>query len=304
MKSKSVNKNILFVLVLAVLYVFEIKAQSNNLIFENDDIRIFESYISFNSAGNIFPTLYNEGLIYASNYNSNNYKLFYSNLKSESQKFKIGSKYNLGAVTIFNNEIYFTGITKKLSAFGTNNFTIYKGKIEKFKVKEIEQLPICSLDFSYTYPTISKDGSRMTVVTNERGYLHLLELKRNENNEWEKGEVVYISHPEFEIINPTYYNENTIYFASNLYDGKITRVAYDQNEKGEFLITEVEREQGSFNIYKIVKKNGIWGVPIKLAKFNSEFDDLGVVFINENSGYITSFRYSNADNIYYFELKN
>ena len=144
----------------------------------------------------------------------------------------------------------------------------------------------------------------MILVTNEKGRLHLLELKRNEKNEWEKGKVIYISHPEFEIINPTYYNENTIYFASNIYNGKITRVAYDKNENGELLVSEVEREQGSFNIYKIEKKNEIWGIPIKLELFNSDFDDLGVVFINESSGYLTSFRYSNTDNIYYFELKN
>ncbi|MEX1381994.1 hypothetical protein [Lutibacter sp.] len=304
MKNKRIKNSILFAIVVVVLNVFEIKAQFNNLIFENDDIRIHETYLTLNSTGNIFPTIYNKGLIYASNHNRNNYKLFYSNLKSESQKFKIGSKYNLGAVAIFNNEIYFTGVTKKLSTFGTNNFTIYKGKIRDFKVKEIVQLPICNLDFSYTYPTISKDGSKMTVVTNERGRLHLLELKRTKNNEWEKGDVVYISHPEFEIINPTYYNETTIYFASNIYDGKVTRVAYDTNENGEFLISEVEREQGSFNIYKIEKNNGIWGIPIKLDFFNSDFDELGVIFINGNSGYLTSFRYSNTDNIYYFELKN
>jgi len=296
--------NIRIVILLLCCFTLNLKAQEKILISENDGIRIYETYLTLNSTGNIFPTLYNEGLIYASNHNSNDYKLFYSNLKSEPQKVKIGSKYNLGAVAIFNNEIYFTGVTKKLSTFGTNNFTIYKGKIIDFKVKEIVQLPICSLDFSYTYPAISKDGTKMTVVTNEKGHLHLLELKRNENNEWEKGEVVYISHPEFEIINPIYYNENTIYFASNIFDGKITRVAYDKNENGEFLVSEVEREQGSFNIYKIERKNGAWRIPVKIDLFNSDFDDLGVVFINENSGYLTSFRYSNTDNIYYFELKN
>lgn len=284
-------------------FVLNLKAQEKLFISENDGLKLFETYISLNSTDNIFPTIYKEGLIYSSSHNSNNYKLYYSNLKSESQKFKIGSKYNIGAVTIFNNEIYFTGITKKLSSFGTNNYTIYKGKIEDFKVKEIEKLPICSLDFSYTYPTISKDGKKMLVVTNEKERLHILELKRTNNNEWEKGEVVNISHPEFEIINPTYYNENTIYFASNIYDGKITRVSYDTGEEGEIHITEVEREQGSFNIYKIERKGKSWGVPIKQDIFNSEFDDLGVIFINENSGYLTTYRYSDTDNIFYFELK-
>jgi hypothetical protein len=284
-------------------FVLNTKAQEKILIFEDENIRLFETHLSLNSSGNIFPTIYNNGLIYASNYNSNNYKLLYSDLKSESQKFKIGSNYTLGAVAIFNNEIYFTGVTKKLSTSGTNNFTIYKGIIEDFKVKKIEQLPICSLDYSYTYPTISKDGSKMLVVTNEKGRLHLLELTRNEVNNWEKGEVVNISHPEFEIINPTFYNDNTIYFASNVFDGKVTGVLYVTDEEGKAQVAEVKREQGSFNIYKIEKNNGIWGIPIKQAIFNSDFDDLGVTFIDEKSGYLNSFRYSNSDNIYYFELK-
>ncbi len=284
-------------------FVLNTKAQEKILIFEDENIRLFETHLSLNSSGNIFPTIYNNGLIYASNYNSNNYKLLYSDLKSESQKFKIGSNYTLGAVAIFNNEIYFTGVTKKLSTSGTHNFTIYKGIIEDFKVKKIEQLPICSLDYSYTYPTISKDGSKMLVVTNEKGRLHLLELTRNEVNNWEKGEVVNISHPEFEIINPTFYNDNTIYFASNVFDGKVTGVLYVTDEEGKAQVAEVKREQGSFNIYKIEKNNGIWGIPIKQAIFNSDFDDLGVTFIDEKSGYLNSFRYSNSDNIYYFELK-
>ena len=284
-------------------FVLNITAQEKILISENDSIRIFETYISLNSSGNIFPTIYNEGLIYASNYKSNNYKLLYSDLKSESQKFKIGPKYNLGAVAIFKNEIYFTGVTKKLSSFGTNNYTIYKGIIEDSKVKKIERLSICSLDFSYTYPTISKDGSKLLVVSNEKGRLHLLEFIRNEANQWEKGEVVYISHPEFEIINPTFYDENTIYFASNIYDGKITSVVYITDDEGKAKVSEVNREQGSFNIYKIEKINGIWRIPIKLDEFNSDFDDLGVIFIDKKSGYLNSFRYSDSDNIYYFELK-
>ena len=93
----------------------------------------------------------------------------------------------------------------------------------------------------------------MVVVSNEKGRLHLLEFKRDKNNEWIKGEVIFISQPEFEILNPTIYDENTIYFASNIYEGKVTGVAYDKDDKGEIKITQVYREQGDFNIYKMVK---------------------------------------------------
>ncbi len=283
--------------------IFKINAQEKILITENDKLSLYETYLSLNSEGNIFPTIFGEGLIYASNHKSSYYKLYYSDLKSKSTKFKIGSKYNLGAVAIFKNEIYFTGTSKKVDSIGNYNYTIYKGILNNFKVEDITPLPICRLDFSYTYPTISKDGNRMVVVSNEKRRLHLLEFKRNENNEWEKGEVIFISQPEFEILNPTIYNENTLYFVSNIYEGKITGASYITDEKGKVKITEIYREQGDFNIFKIVKKNGYWGLPEKMELFNSEFDELGVVFINENSGYLTTYRYSDSDNIYYFELK-
>ncbi len=303
MKNKKVKNSILFVLVILVLIFFEIKAQSNNLIFENNDLQLFETYLSLNSEGNIFPSFLNNGLLYTSNYKSKNYQLFYSDLKSEPIKFKIGSKYQLGAVPIFNNEIYFTGISKKLSSQGFNNFTIYKGVVEGLKVSKIKRLSICNPNFSYTYPTISKDGNKMVVVSNEKGSIHLLELKRNSNNQWEKGEVIFISQLDYEIINPLIFDENTIYFASNMTDGKITRVVYNTNEKGEPEVIDVEREKGDFNIFKTVKTGISWGLPQKVEMFNSEFDDLGVLFINDKSGYINTFRYSNNDNIYYFELK-
>jgi hypothetical protein len=284
-------------------FVFKIIAQEKILITENDEVSLFETYLSLNSEGNIFPAVYGEGLIYASNHKSSFYKLYFSDLKSKSTKFKIGSKYNLGAVATFENEIYFTGTSKNADSKGDYNFTIYKGILSDFKVKDVVQLQVCNLDFSFTYPTISKDGKTMVVVSNEKGRLHLLEFKRDKNNEWIKGEVIFISQPEFEILNPTIYDENTIYFASNIYEGKVTGVAYDKDDKGEIKITQVYREQGDFNIYKMVKNNNYWSLPVKVEFFNSEFDDLGVIFIDKKSGYLTSYRYSDSDNIYYFELK-
>jgi hypothetical protein len=284
-------------------FVFKIIAQEKILITENDEVSLFETYLSLNSEGNIFPAVYDDGLIYASNHKSSFYKLYFSDLKSKSTKFKIGSKYNLGAVATFENEIYFTGTSKNADSKGDYNFTIYKGILSDFKVKDVVQLQVCNLDFSFTYPTISKDGKTMVVVSNEKGRLHLLEFKRDKNNEWIKGEVIFISQPEFEILNPTIYDENTIYFASNIYEGKVTGVAYDKDDKGEIKITQVYREQGDFNIYKMVKNNNYWSLPVKVEFFNSEFDDLGVIFIDKKSGYLTSYRYSDSDNIYYFELK-
>lgn len=303
MKDRSVKKRTVVALIIVVLTFFEMKAQLNNLIFENDNLQLFETYLSLNSEDNIFPSFYKEGFIYASANKSNYYSLFYTDLKSDPIKFKIGAKYQLGAVAVFNNEIYFTGISKKASSQGMNNFTIYKGLVNDFKVSKIKQLSICNPNFSYTYPAISKDGTKMVVVSNERGSIHLLELNKNKNNQWEKGEVIFISQLDYEIINPIIFDENTIYFASNISEGKITAVSYETSKNGEIVISEVRREKGDFNIFKTVKVNGYWGLPVKMEPFNSEFDDLGVLFINEKSGYINTFRYSDNDNIYYFKLK-
>ena len=91
---------------ISFLVVFSLRAQDKVLISENNDLQLFETYLSLNSEGNIFPSFLNNGLLYTSNYKSKNYQLFYSDLKSEPIKFKIGSKYQLGAVPVFNNEIY------------------------------------------------------------------------------------------------------------------------------------------------------------------------------------------------------
>ena len=277
-------------------------AQENLLISETDSIKLFDTYLSINTTENMFPNFYEDGLIYSSNHKSTSYKLFYSNLHSKSTQIKLGSKFNLGAVAIFDQEIYFTGNSKFFSNEGFINMTIYKGVIKNSKVTKSRQLPFCDKDFEYSHPTISKEGDFMVIVTNEKGTYHLLELIRNENNEWERGETIFIAQPSFMLLNPTIFNKNTIYFSSNLFKGKISEVKKNY-EDGKLAYTEIFREKGVFNIYKTEKINGIWQLPKKAHEFNSEFDDLGVIFKTEKSGYLTTFRYNNTDNIYYFELK-
>jgi hypothetical protein len=208
----------------------------------------------------------------------------------------------LGAVAIFDQEIYFTGNSKFFSNEGFINLTIYKGVLKNMKVTKVRQLSFCDKDFEYSHPAISKDGEVMVIVTNEKGTYHLLELNRNENNEWERGETIFIAQPSFMLLNPTIFNKNTIYFASNFFKGKINEVKNNYAD-GKLAYTEIFREKGVFNIYKTEKVNGIWQLPKKAHEFNSEFDDLGVIFNTEKSGYLTTFRYNNTDNIYYFELK-
>ena len=143
----------------------------------------------------------------------------------------------------------------------------------------------------------------MVIITNEKGFYHLLELKRDSNNEWQRSEVIFITQTGFNIINPTIYDENTIYFSSNAHQGKVKSVEYAiENEKP--VISNVIYEEGVFNIYKTKRIDGKWTLPQKVTVFNSEFDELGVLFDSEKSGYLTSFRYNGNDNIYYFILSS
>ncbi|WP_456461410.1 DPP IV N-terminal domain-containing protein [Lutibacter sp.] len=285
------------------LFPFYSKAQERFLIEENDSIRLFETYLSKNSKANVFPYLYNKGLIYLSNNKTKYHHLYYSNLQSESKKIITGSKFRFGSVSIFNNEIYFTGISKKTDKRGYYNLTIYKGIFENFKISKVKKLPFCDNNFSYSDPFISSDGKQLVLISNERKLVHIIEFVRNKSNQWVKKSVVFISHPIFDIFNPTFFDKDTIYFSSNILDVKINKIDYITNDKGEVVVDKVYREEGDFNIYKIKRINGIWGIPKKANKFNSEFDELGVLFDSKKSGYLTSFRFNSTDNIYYFETK-
>lgn len=294
-------KFILAVFLLSLSFL-NVKGQENSLITETDSIKLFDTYLSLHSSENMFPNLYGKGLIYSSTHKTSSYNLFYTDLQSKPKKIKIGSKYYLGPVATFDQEIYYTGISKSTGKEGINNLTIYKGEFKNLKVSKSRELPICDKDFEYSHPSISKDGDTMIVVTNEKGSYHLLELIRNENNEWERGEIIFIAQPDTMLLNPIFYDENTIYFSSNFFKGKINEVKRNYKD-GKLIYTEIFREKGVFNIYRTVKRKGVWQLPVQVSELNSEFDDLGVIFDTKTSGFITSYRYSNTDNIYYFELK-
>lgn len=296
MKFKIIYK-LLFILFCNVLV-----AQQNQLIFETDSIAIYDTYLSLNSKENISPVPYKNGIIYTSMDTHGINKLYFSDLKSKIQKVKINSSDGLRLVAIYNDEIYFTRNGLKPEGQSVFDLSIFKGEIENFKVKKYNKLSICKPQFTYEYPTISKDGNQMVLVTNERGLFHLLELKRNDKNTWEKSDVIFISNANYSIINPTIYDENTIYFSSNITEAKVNSVEYAL-ENGSPIINNVYYDVGDFNIYKIVKTGVSWGLPQKVSVLNSEFDDLSVFFLTEKTGYLTTLRYDDTYNIYYFELK-
>ena len=291
--------------ILIIFLTFSIgnfNAQERFLIKETAHIKLFETYLSNTSDGNIFPVVYNNGLLFLSNHRSKDYQLYFSNLQSELIKIRTNSKFNVGSFAVDGNEIYFTGATKRVGFDGNINSAIYKGTIEDLKVSKIEKVSICETNYSYAHPSISKEGDQMVLVTNENGIFHLLEFVKNNKNEWVKNGLIYISHPVFEILNPTIYNKNTVYFSTDIYEGQIKEIIYKKND-GTLKLSEIRREKGAFNIYKISRKNGHWGIPVKVPELNSDFDDLGVIFTAEKSGYLNTYRFNSTDNIYYFELK-
>lgn len=280
-----------------LFFVVSINAQDRFLIKETDSIQLFETHLSNISDGNIFPSFYKDGLIYVTNFNSKSYNLYYSNLMDESIKIPLKGKFHFGSVCIYGSDIYFTGITKEY------NSTILNGKIENMKVSKAKKMAFCNDDYTYSDPHISKDGKQLVVVSSEKDIFHLIEFVKNENNEWEKKSIPFISHPSFDLINPTIYDENTIYFSTNIYNGAVKKVNYSKDENDKIIVESIEREEGNFNIYKIKRSNDIWGIPKKVNALNSEFDELGVLFDSESSGYLTTFRFNSNDNIYYFKLK-
>jgi len=281
-----------------------LKAQGKSLIFENDSIAIYDTYISLNSKENISPTIYKNGILYASENKLGFYKLYFSDLENDSQKIKVNSKFHAGKVSVYKNEIYFTKSIKGLKPAISNvyDLAIFKGALVNNKISKDKPLSIYKKGFMYAHPAISKTGEQMVIITNEKGFYHLLELKRDSNNEWQRSEVIFITQTGFNIINPTIYDENTIYFSSNAHQAKVREVEYTiENEKP--VISNVIYEEGVFNIYKTNRVNGKWTLPQKVTVFNSKFDDLSVIFKTERTGFLNTFRYDNTDNIYYFELK-
>jgi hypothetical protein len=295
-------KKIFIVLFILCLNVIKIYSQQN-LIFKNDSIAIYDTYLSINTKDNIAPVVYKNGILYATANKSGFYKLFFSDFKNKPQKIKLNNKYHVGLVAVYKNEIYFTKNSNN-SLNNTSNIAIYKGTLKNNKVTNTKLLEICKPDFIYAHPSIHKNGNTMVIVSNERGAFHLLELKRNELNKWVKSDVIYITQPGFKLLNPTIYNENTIYFSSNISPNvAVSEVEYGI-KNGKPIVNNVHyNNTSSYNIYKITKNDGRWGIPEKVHVFSSEFDDLSVVFTSEKTGYISTFRYDNTDNIYYFELK-
>lgn len=64
---------------------------------------------------------------------------------------------------------------------------------------------------------------------------------------------------------------------------------------GEELTEDLNLYESNFNY-----ETKIWGIPRYMDELNSNYDDLGITFINSESGYFSSKR-TGQDKLYYFE---
>lgn len=277
--------------------------QKGELIFEDEKVILYESFLSASSSENLFPIPFKDGVLFSSAHNSDYYRLYFQQPKGKRERVRISNRYQLGAVATFENEIYYTAMSKYMTANHEPHLTIFRGELDELKVKSQKELSFCVDGYTYAHPNISKDGSKMVIVTNEKDVYHILELKRNENNEWERSAPVFITQLNFKILNPTYLGPDTIYFSANIFNGKVGDTRYEMvNDK--MVLVDVQGEDASFNIYKVERKeSGTWSIPVLVESLSSNSDDLGVQFIDKQKGYVSTYRYDNTNNIFYFELK-
>ena len=78
-------KRSFYYLLASIFLSVSVQAQKT-LIYESDELRIYDTYISEKSIDNLFPTFYKEGLLYVSGDDSRYYNLYYAPIDGEREK--------------------------------------------------------------------------------------------------------------------------------------------------------------------------------------------------------------------------
>jgi hypothetical protein len=229
------------------------------------------------------PILFKNGILFVSDRNENSlfYSLYYTDFKSKPKRIEIkNQKYHIGQVFYdkLNKTAYITKTSDEISNDRTTyNLAVFTAKIrgnKKKKIKRLKKLDFCNPNFSYGFAQIQ--NNKLTIHSDENNE-YSLSIYEFKNNKWVKEKVIF--KDKYPILNPTYRNNSTIVFSSKRSGGK-----------------------GGVDLYKIVKINGEWSEPINLIEFNSEYDDLSLLYINDNEGYLSSNRIDNKDHIFKFRI--
>ncbi len=246
------------------------------------------------------PVKFKDGIFFASKKNEDIFfKLYYSE-NVEKKKFKRPIEVELpfsskiahvapGEFIEETGEFYFTSNSLDDTS-EIKELVIFKSQIENFKLKNVELLKICKPNFSYCHPTFSKDGLKMILSSGE-----ISELNSDERTDFNLYEYVRATiYDDWKLVrNLEEINTSSFdYFPRLMSDSLLIFSSYGK---------EITKD---LNLYSSkLNKEGIWEEATLLEHLNSEFDDFGITFINEESGYFSSDR-NGQDNIFYFEKEN
>ena len=227
------------------------------------------------------PSFYKDGILFLSDRGSGTVfpDLYYSDFVAAPVKLKFhNNKHFLGQsfYDVSNDILYITKTSNEPSDNNRRNIAIYKSKIKKGKIVKLKKLSFCDPNYSYAYPQIL-DG-KLLISSNAVDGLYSLIQYTSVKGKWYQEKVIFSDTSP--ILYPSYKDKNTLFFASKRAGGK-----------------------GGSDLYKIVKRNGEWSEPLNLSAFNSEYDELGLLFIDNKSGYLSSNRLDHKDHIFKFTIE-
>jgi hypothetical protein len=226
------------------------------------------------------PMPYKDGILFVSSSRtkSNYTGLFFTDFKSSPKMIEVkGEKKHVGQTfyDAANDLVYVTKSSEK-NTQSQINLALYQGKINNFKIDDLEKLPFCKPQFSYGYAQIKND--KMLIHTNEYGDFALV-IYTLVNHKWTDPKIIH--KEKYPMLNPVFKDDKSIVFASNKPGG-----------------------MGGFDLYKIVKIEDRWTEEATNFKdFNSPQDDISIIYTDTNQGYIASSRNSETSHIYKFYVE-
>lgn len=258
-------------------------------LFLNEQYQISKTTIAEYGQEEFLPTKFEDGIIFSLKEDDENfYNLYYSEIIEKEEleepieiKISYKSKFSHFAPAEYieeTGEFFFTSNNLN-SQSGIKKLAIFKAQIEDLKLKNIVRLKICNINFNYCHPTFSRDGLTMILSSDENGELNLFKYTRsNIDSNWGLVRSLdEINTNDFDSF-PNLINDSLLVFSSY---GK--------------------EQTSSLNLYlSELNETGKWEEPKFMEYLSSEYDDFGITFINQESGYLSSKR-DGQDNIFYFE---
>lgn len=132
-------------------------------------------------------------------------------------------------------------------------------------------------EFNVAHPTISEDGEKLVFVSDQSGSSDLYLCDKTRSG-W--------SRP---VRLPDFVNTDGREMFPSFFDGKL------------FFASDGRSDSRGMDIYYSVWKNGNWQKPIRLKEpINSEFNDFGIAFMDDEHGFFSSNRSGESDDLFRF----